>query len=35
MRKDGSGELADKIQAAFDKSTNESKSNLKSLLPKK
>jgi hypothetical protein len=34
MRKDGSAELADKIQAAFDKSTNESKSNLKSLLPK-
>lgn len=35
MRKDGSGELADKIQSAFDKSQNESKSNLKSLLPNK
>jgi hypothetical protein len=35
MRKDGSKELADKIQVAFDKSMNETKSSLKSLLPKK
>jgi hypothetical protein len=34
MRKDGSSELADKIQAAFDRTQNESvSSRLSTLLP--